>query len=95
MSFAQNIFVGSPVLSERASSAGDRSDADLDRWNPQILDDARHDRRVRMRRAVVCVAEVRVSVDLQDTHVVKSFGVSFDDRGGNRMLAAEHADKFV
>ena len=52
--------------------------------NPQILYHAGHYRRVRMRRAVVCVTQVGVSVDLQDAHIVIFFVVGLDDREPRR-----------
>src|SRR2546423_7987006 len=69
---------------------GDRAYADLYGGQFQILHDARHDRGVRVRRAVIRVAQVCVRVYLKDGKILELLRVSLNHGRAHRMLAADH-----
>ena len=47
-----------------------------------------------MRRSVVFIAQIGVSVNLQNTDIMKFFGVGANDGSGNGMFRADQTKKF-
>ena len=91
-----NIFVGRPSFCNACFITRDRSDADLNRWNSQVLD---HPSPLSMRANEAC-RHIRPEGRHEHRSAAHSRFVVFlvmgpDDGSRNGMFAAEHADEFV